>query len=103
MRFLARACAGLLLWALGFSLLYTLHGLGCARGWSEVPLAGASLFRWIVGITWLLLGASGLALIRWARAAPEGLERRLSVTSAVTGLAATLVTGAPVVLTSACA
>ncbi len=100
--FLARASAGLILWAAGFSLLYGLHGLGCASDWNEVQVAGGTLFRWLLVSTWMLLCLGAAAVIRLARAAPSGLERRLSVTSAAAGLAAILITGAPVVLTSAC-
>lgn len=103
MTFLARASAGLLLWAFGFSLLYALHGLGCAGGWNEVPLAGGTLFGWVLASTWVVLCLGAAAVLRWAWALPPGLEGRLSRTSALAGLAAMAVTGAPVVLTSACA
>lgn len=102
MMFLARASAGLILWATGFSLLYGLHGIGCASGWTEVPVAGGTLFRWLLVATWMLLCAAAAILTRLMRAAPSGLERRLGVASAVVGFAALLITGAPVVLTSAC-
>lgn len=102
MRLLARASAGLLFWAFGFSLLYGLHGIGCAYGWHSVELAGGTLFRWVMVGSWLLLCVVGAALIGWAKAAPAGLDRRLSLSSAVVGCAATLVTGVPVAVTSAC-
>ncbi|TCH98309.1 hypothetical protein EJV46_14095 [Roseococcus sp. SYP-B2431] len=103
MTFLARASAGLMLWAFGFSLLYALHGIGCAGGWDEVAMAGATLFRWALVGTWCLLCLGAVALMRRAWAAPAGFERGLGLVSALAGLAAILVTGAPVVLTSACA
>lgn len=103
MMLLARSSAGLILWAAGFSLLYGLHGLGCANGWNEVGLAGATLFRWLLVVTWLLLCVGAAAVVCWPRDAPAGLERRLSVTSALAGFAAMLITGAPVAVTSACA
>jgi len=99
---LARASAGLLLWAFGFSLLYALHGLGCASGWSHVPLAGGSLFLWILGVTWILLGCGAVAIIWWAWTRLAGFERRLAVASAFTGLVGTLVTGSPIALSSTC-
>ena len=49
MMFLARATAGLWIWAVGFSLLYGLHGIGCAGGsggsgmWCGWPVSGVSV------------------------------------------------------------
>ena len=102
MMLLIHGSAGLLFWAFGFSLLYGLHGLGCGLGWPLVELAGGSLFRWTMIGTWLLLCAGGVLLIGLARRAPAGLGRRLALVSALVGLGATLVTGAPVVVASAC-
>jgi len=102
MMLLARASAGLLFWAFGFSVLYGLHGIGCAYGWHTMDIAGGNLFRWVLVASWLLLCAGGAALIVLAKAAPAGLERRLSLTSAVVGCVSTFVTGVPVAVTSAC-
>ncbi|MBC9205420.1 hypothetical protein IBL26_01125 [Roseomonas aerophila] len=102
MMLLARASAGLIFWAFGFSVLYGLHGIGCAYGWPSTEVGGGNLFRWVMVASWLLLCAGGAALIWLAKAAPSGLERRLSLTSAVVGCAATFVTGLPVAVTSAC-
>lgn len=103
MMFLARASAGLMMWAFGFTLLYALHGIGCASGWNEVPMSGGTLFRWILVSTWALLLVAAVAVIRVAWAAPCRFERRLSLACALAGVGAILVTGSPVVLTSACA
>nr|WP_314073389.1 hypothetical protein [uncultured Roseococcus sp.] len=102
MMFLARASAGLGLWAFGFSLLYALHGIGCASGWNEVQMAGVTLFRWVLVSSWILLCLGAAAVVRWAWTAPSGFERGLGLASALVGLAAMFVTGAPVVLTAAC-
>lgn len=102
MTFLARASAGLILWGSGFTLLYALHGLGCANAWNTVAFAGGTLFRWIMVGTWLLACTAATVIIRWATSLPAGFDRKLSLTSALVGLAGLLVTGAPVVLTSAC-
>ena len=102
MRFLLRSSAGLLLWALGFSVLYSLHGLGCESGWNEMPMPGGTLFGWVLVPTWALLCLGGAGIVRWAWAAPSGFARRLRLASALAGLAGTVITGAPVVLTSAC-
>ncbi|WP_052507802.1 hypothetical protein [Sphingomonas hengshuiensis] len=102
MRLLLRASAGLLLWGFGFALLYAMHGLGCAREGEGAALIGFTLFRASLIGTWLLLAAAGAAVIWWARRSPPGLERRLALASAVTGLVATIVTGMPVAATSVC-
>lgn len=102
MKLLARASAGLWLWALGFSLLYALHGIGCARGWHRMPLLGGTMFGWATIGLWLALAAMSAAPIWWASRAPPGLERRLALSSAVTGFVGILVTGSPVIATSAC-
>jgi hypothetical protein len=101
-KLLARASAGLILWALGFVWLYTLHGLGCAREWNAVALAGGSLFRWVLVVSWVLLGAAAVALILWAKRLPVGFEGRLATTSAFAGAVGVVVTGMPVTLTSVC-
>lgn len=102
MKLLGRASAGLTLWAFGFTLLYALHGLGCAAGWSRVPLAGGTLFGWLMVTTWILLVAGAGAIVWWARTLPAGFERRLVLASALAGFAGILVTGSPVAVTSAC-
>ncbi|WP_419898229.1 hypothetical protein [Roseomonas sp. USHLN139] len=102
MRLLARASAGLLVWAFGFSLLYGLHGLGCALGWQDVGGAGVSLFRLVLVGTWLTFCAGGLAVVLVAARMPAGLQRRLGLASALAGCGATLVTGLPTVIASEC-
>ena len=102
MMFLARTSAGLILWASGFSLLYGLHGIGCASGWNEIQMADGTLLRWLLVSTWVLLCLGATAVIWLARTTLSGFERQLSVTSAVAGFAATLIAGAPVVLNSPC-
>jgi len=102
MSLLARTSAGLLLWAFGFSLLYALQGTGCAYGWQEIELFRGTLLRWILVATWLLLVAAGLALLRLARSASSDFEKRVTLATVLAGAAAMLVSGSPVVLTSAC-
>ncbi|WP_422034672.1 hypothetical protein [Reyranella sp.] len=102
MTLLARISAGLLLWAFGFSLLYALQGAGCAYGWQEIPLFGASLLRWALVVTWVLLVAAGLALLRFARSAASDFERRVTLATTLAGAGAMLVTGSPVALSSIC-
>lgn len=102
MRLLLQACAGLILWAAGFSLLYALHGIGCEGGWHLQPFLGGTLFRWIMVATWLLLCLATLAIARISWRLPPGFTRRISLATALSAMAAMVVTGAPVALTSAC-
>lgn len=92
---LVRASLGLVLWAFGFSLLYALHGIACA---------GAAPVRWTLVPTWMLLIVAALLLVRaaWAWEPSSGFDRKLTRASALGGLAAILVTGAPVAVTSTC-
>ncbi|MEQ6332442.1 hypothetical protein [Sphingobium sp. MK2] len=102
MRMLGRVTVGLWLWALAFSLLYALHGIGCAGGWHGWPLPGGSAFRWTMVVTWVCFALGGVVVLRWAARLPKGLERRLATVSALVGLAGTIITGSPVIFTSAC-
>lgn len=102
MKLLGRISAGLILWAFGFSLLYALQGAGCAYGWEEMRLLGGTLLRWILVVTWLLLVAAGLALLRLTRFAPSPFEKRVTLATTLAGAGAMLVTGSPVALTSTC-
>ena len=102
MTLLARISAGLLRWAFGFSLLYALQGTGCAYGWQEIPLFGASLLRCALVVTWVLLVAAGLALLRLAVSASSDFEKRVTFATTLAGAGAMLVTGSPVALSSIC-
>jgi hypothetical protein len=102
-RLLARISAGLILWAFGFSLLYALQGTGCTYAWEAIQVFGGSLLRWILVVTWLLLVAAGLALLRLTRSASSDFERRVLLATILAGAGAMLATGSPVALTSACA
>lgn len=109
MTLLARASAGLLLWAFGFSLLYSLQGIACGGGWNDgAPMGGTVLgvtpARWVLMATWMLLLAGALALVRmaWGWRGSSVFERRLFRTSALVGLGAIFVTGAPVAIASTC-
>lgn len=102
MRLLLQLSAGLILWAAGFSLLYALHGLGCESGWHSHAFLGGTLFRWIMVATWGALCLSTVAVALKSMRLPAGFPRKVGVAAAFAGLAAMVVTGAPVALTSAC-
>ncbi|MFD1104791.1 hypothetical protein [Sphingobium olei] len=102
MKLLARASAGLIVWAAGFSLLYALHGLGCASGWKSMWPGKANLFIWVLGTVWFLALGAGIGTIWWTWKTLVGFERHLAVASAGAGFAGTFITGAPIALVSAC-
>jgi len=102
MRFLARVSAGLIVWAFGFLLLYAFHGLGCARGWHNVPMFGKTVFDWIMIATWIIPAIGCFAIARQALRVSSGFERRLAFSLAIAGLVGILITGAPVVIAAAC-
>jgi hypothetical protein len=57
---LLRMTAGLFHWAVAFSVLYGLHGIGCSAGWERVAVAGTSLHRLLLILSWFLHGQAGL-------------------------------------------
>lgn len=109
MRWLGWALAGPGIWAIGFALVYALHGAGCARGWGGVDLgAGLDLQRAVLWAGWLVTLAAGAVWLRVlpAPASPLGREAHLRHTlprrGAWIGLVASAVTLLPVAVTSAC-
>lgn len=107
MSFLFRSSLGLIVWAAGFSLVYALHGLGCALGWPLVTLGPLSLFRWVMLIGWAgTLLANCLVLLwswRLGRSRSIGaFELRLARVSAIVGLGAAAVSYAPSAFSVVC-
>ena len=92
MSFLLRISAGLLLWAASFSLLYALQGMSRALEWDMIPLSMGNLSRWVLTIVWLIFLMLSGWLIRRAMGATKGLERKLALSSAITGFVAILFT-----------
>jgi hypothetical protein len=100
---LARMTAGLVLWAIAFCVLYGLHGIGCAAGWAGVAAGPVSLHRMLLLLAWVACIAASLALALWLRrGAGHGLIERTAEVSAWVGLAATVVTGVPIVTLPVC-
>ena len=101
MRFLALSLAGPMIWAIAFSLVYALHGAGCALGWPEVDLAFLSLHRLAMLAGW----AAGLlacgVLLAWLPSG-VGLRHWLPRAGGWVGLFATFFTLLPVAVTSSC-
>lgn len=107
MALVVRALGGLLIWALGFSALYGLHGLVCAAGWGARPLAGPVTLAGaaLIGAWLVLLAAAGLFLLAMHRStAGSGSPflHRLGMIGAWAGLAGLVFMGAPVLLPAHC-
>lgn len=100
---LLRLTAGLIGWAAAFCLIYALHGLGCAGGWNAIPFAGLSVHRWTLLGAWAgsLLATLSVALILNRRRTTP-LDRAAAALGWV-GVAATLITFAPIAIVPACA
>ncbi|MBA3623511.1 MAG: hypothetical protein M3496_07425 [Pseudomonadota bacterium] len=105
------AMAGLIGWAAAFSLVYALHGIGCARGWDDIAAGPASLQRLVQVGAWLACLPPLAWLAWWLRRQRQGLadavpsQRLLTLlaeTSAWVGLAATVYSLSPVATTSVC-
>ena len=94
---LLRACSGLIVWAVLFSLLYAIEGIGCAQGWDATALRGVLVAIWLVGIAGLIA-----LVIRAHRHRDRDLMARLSFRVALSGLVATIITGVPVATLSLC-
>lgn len=100
---LIRASAGLIVWAGAFSLLYALHGIGCSARWPTIAVTpGITLHRLVLIVAWLLCIGAGLALVMMTKGARSTLLDRLARRSSIVGLAATIVTGLPVLLLPDC-
>lgn len=105
MRALLRVLAGLIGWAVGFSILYGLHGIACARGWSAIGVGPTDRQRLVLVAAWLV---SVAAIAIWTRlvwrrspgAVP--LLDWLARGSAVTGLFAMIISGLPIVIADPC-
>lgn len=100
--------AGLIGWAGAFTLVYALHGIGCARGWHEVAVGATSLQRAALVGAWLACLLALAWLVRRAGRSPHRgrPEQRLLATlaqaSAWSGLAATVFTLFSVLVASPC-
>lgn len=102
MKAIGRMVAGLVLWAVVFTALYSLHGVGCERGWAGAQLLGLSLHRAVLLAVWILGMAAGLALalaVDWRR---ERMTERVGYWMAWAGTVSILATGLPVAVLPDC-
>lgn len=97
MRLLLRAVAGLILWAVGFSIVYGIHGLACAN----TERAEADVYRWIILATWCATIAGSAGLV-WRERGAGDFAGRLALAGATIGLCATVATGIPILVFPVC-
>lgn len=104
MKWLGLFLAGPIIWAIGFSLVYALHGAGCNLGWTGTQVFGqVSLHHAALWAGWLVALSANLALLLALPAAPEDrLAHWLPRAGAWIGLGATFFSLLPVALTSSC-
>lgn len=101
MSWLARALIGPCLWAVAFTVVYALHGYGCARGWPAVSTPLGSLHDVVLiaafGVSLLI---TGLALYQVPRG--EGVKGQVIAAGGWIGFGGTLLTLFPVLGVSSC-
>lgn len=99
---LVKMVSGLIAWAVSFSVLYALHGLGCARGWEGEVAFGLTQARALLLVTWILLIAVHCVLLVWLRQHRDTQMQRIGIAIGWIGLGATIVTGVPILAISSC-
>ncbi|WP_228242310.1 hypothetical protein [Porphyrobacter sp. GA68] len=99
---LIKMVSGLIAWAVSFSVLYALHGLGCALGWTEQAVPGLTQARVVLLVTWILLIAAHGVLLVWLLRSCATQMQRIGVAIGWIGLGATIVTGLPILAISSC-
>ena len=99
---LVRMVSGLVLWAAGFSVLYALHGLGCALGWTGSSVFGLTQIKALLIAVWLGLVAAHAGLIVWLLRYRESQIDRIGIANGWIGFFATMVGGFPVLAISSC-
>lgn len=111
-RRLLLATGGLIGWSSAFALIYAVQGWGCAVALDTVRAGPTSALNALLAVIWLAhlaalawLAHYGLGLMRAARGGPHGARflALLTFVLALCGLAATLITGFPVLVLPPCA
>ncbi len=99
---LIRMISGLAVWAVAFSGLYALHGLGCSLNWTGQAPFGLTWTQASLLAMWgLMILVHGL-LIAWLLKQPNGLMDRIGIAIGWIGLGATVFTGLPMLAISSC-
>lgn len=101
MGWIARSLAGPVLWAVLFSTVYALHGIGCAAGWPYRPILGSDLHHLTLWSTW---GAGLILHVILIIFLPQGtgIKRFLIVSGLWIGLVSSIVTLFPIIALSSC-
>jgi len=106
---LALIPAGFAVWSAAFIALYGLLGLGCAYRWHELMAGPASLLRLALGGVWIGFILAGAALAFWSHRRLGGdlgqgrsMLRFTAYASALAALAATALTGLPILAVTMC-
>ncbi|MCC5970576.1 MAG: hypothetical protein JJU15_11525 [Pararhodobacter sp.] len=101
MSWLMKSLLGPGVWGVCFSAVYGLHGLGCARGWSDLTIAPSSVHHFAMLGTWLAgIGACALLVIVLPRGG--GMQNQLPRAGAWIGLGAVVFTLFPILVASSC-
>lgn len=96
-----RALSGPILWALAFSGIYALHGIGCARNWPTQPGLLLDLHRSVLIGSWLFSLAVAAILLAGAPKG-EGTEQSIVRIGGWIGFTATALTLFPVLGLTSC-
>lgn len=105
MALVIRLLGGLTLWAVGFSVLYALHGYGCAASWGKTPVGPFTVLGLsLIGLWLVMLMAAGLFVfaVEQTPGRPDDMMTRLARIGAWGGLIGLLFMGAPVGLPAHC-
>ena len=101
MNWVARALIGPCLWAVAFTVVYALHGVGCAQAWPSVATPVGSLHHVVLiaayGVALLI---TWLALLKVPRG--EGVKAQVIAVGGLIGFGGTLLTLFPVLGVSSC-
>lgn len=101
MNWLLRACLGPTVWAVAFTVVYALHGTGCAREWTEVLTPLGSLHH-VVLIGAFLVALVAAVWVWWAVPRGEGIKHTIIAAGGWIGVAGVLLTLFPVLGVSSC-
>jgi hypothetical protein len=101
--------SGFVVWSIAFTAIYTAFSVGCWLGWGGVMAGPLSMQALIVGAIWIAFIILGVlnAVLAWRRAAVDlrpvaGMLRVALPAANIAAVAATVVTGLPLLLTTSC-
>lgn len=103
------AVSGFVVWSAAFTAIYAVFSLGCWLGWDRMAMGPTSVQKVLTGAVWLAsIGMGGVVVWLVRRRMRHGLEPMapmlgvLLPAANLAALAATVVTGIPILLTSSC-